>query len=295
MDYFEEFRVKPGSKINLSNIDASFKGNHENHQQALPEIREYDRKIRALQYLMYADHKRSLLICLQGRDAAGKDGTINHVLGAMNPQGCTVTGFKQPSEEEADHDFLWRCHKAVPRRGQVAIFNRSHYEDVLVQRVHNMVPKKVWSKRYDHINHFEKLLADNDTLILKFYLHIDAAEQLARFKQRIDDPARHWKISESDYTEAKYWDDYTTAFEDALDKCSKPHAPWFVIPANHKWFRNLAISHIVAKAMESLDMAFPEPTVDIDSIKKKYHALDEREEQEGLIPQDKQKKKKLKK
>lgn len=273
MNYYEEFRVKPGSKVKLSKIDAAFTGEHDHRESALPDIMYYDKKIRDLQYLMYAERKRSLLICLQGRDAAGKDGTINHVLGAMNPQGCTVTGFKQPSTVESEHDFLWRCHKVVPRRGHVAIFNRSHYEDVLVQRVHKIVPKKIWSKRYDHINNFENLLADNDTLVLKFYLHIDAEEQLKRFKQRIDDPARHWKISESDYTEAHYWDAYTEAFEDALEKCSTPKSPWFVIPANHKWFRNLAISHIVVHALEALNMTFPKPSVDIESIREKYHAL----------------------
>ena len=278
VNYYEEFRVTPASKVTLSKVDASYKGEHKNHKSALVEIEKYNQKIRELQYLMYAEHKHSLLICLQGRDAAGKDGTINHVLGAMNPQGCTVTGFKQPSVEEADHDFLWRCHKATPGRGRVAIFNRSHYEDVLIQRVHKMVPKKIWAARYEHINNFEKLLADDNTTVLKFYLHIDAEEQLSRFKQRIDDPARHWKISESDYGEARYWDDYTAAFEDVLEKCSTQHAPWFVIPANHKWFRNLAISHIVTRTLESLNMQFPDPTVNIDDIRRKYHALDLAEE-----------------
>ena len=168
MNYSKKFRVKPGSKVDLSKVDAGFKGKHESHRKALPEIEAYDQKLHDLQYLMYAEGKRSLLICLQGRDAAGKDGTINHVLSAMNPQGCTVTGFKVPSKEEAAHDFLWRYHKATPNRGHVAIFNRSHYEDVLVVRVHDLVPKKVWSGRYKHINNFEKLLHDNDTHILKF-------------------------------------------------------------------------------------------------------------------------------
>jgi PPK2 family polyphosphate:nucleotide phosphotransferase len=222
---------------------------------------------------MYAEDKRSLLICLQGRDAAGKDGTINHVLSAMNPQGCTVTGFKVPSKEEAAHDFLWRYHQHTPGKGQVAIFNRSHYEDVLVVRVHDLVPKKVWFRRYEHINDFEKMLYDNGTHILKFYLHIDPEEQLERFKKRIDDPARHWKISDGDYAERPYWDAYTAAFEDALGKCSSEHAPWFIIPSNHKWFRNLAISRIVAEVLESLKMKFPEPTVDIEEIRQKYHAI----------------------
>jgi PPK2 family polyphosphate:nucleotide phosphotransferase len=273
MKYFEKFRVKPGSKVELDSVDASFSGKHETHEHAMAEIEKHGQKLRELQYLMYAEDKRSLLICLQGRDAAGKDGVINHVLGWMNPQGCPVHGFKVPSKEEAAHDFLWRCHKATPARGQVAIFNRSHYEDVLIVRVHNLVPKEIWSKRYDHINAFERLLTDNDTHVLKFYLHIDADEQLARFKQRILDPARHWKISEADYTERGYWDAYTKAFEEALEKCSTDEAPWFIIPSNHKWFRNLAVSRIISEYMESLKMKFPPPTVDIQEIKKKYHQI----------------------
>ena len=273
MDYFRKFCVKPGSKVNLAKVDAGFRDKHESHEHALPEIEKYSQKLRELQYLMYAEDKRSLLICLQGRDAAGKDGTINHVLSAMNPQGCTVTGFKVPSKEEAAHDFLWRYHQHTPGKGQVAIFNRSHYEDVLVVRVHDLVPKKVWFRRYEHINDFEKMLYDNGTHILKFYLHIDPEEQLERFKKRIDDPARHWKISDGDYAERPYWDAYTAAFEDALGKCSSEHAPWFIIPSNHKWFRNLAISRIVAEVLESLKMKFPEPTVDIEEIRQKYHAI----------------------
>lgn len=273
MNYLKKFCVDPGSKVDLAKVDAGFKDKHESHEHALPEIESYAQKLHDQQYLMYAEGKRSLLICLQGRDAAGKDGTINHVLGAMNPQGCTVTGFKVPSKEEAAHDFLWRYHQHTPGKGQVAIFNRSHYEDVLVVRVHDLVPKKVWSQRYEQINAFERMLADNGTHILKFYLHIDPDEQLERFKQRILDPARHWKISDGDYAERPYWDAYTEAFEDALSKTSTEHAPWFVIPSNHKWFRNLAISRIVAETLESLDMQFPEPTVDIEAIKKKYHDI----------------------
>jgi PPK2 family polyphosphate:nucleotide phosphotransferase len=277
MKYSRKFRVEPGSKVNLDKIDAGFRDKHESHQHALPEIEAYSRKLHDLQYLMYAEGKRSLLICLQGRDAAGKDGTINHVLGAMNPQGCTVTGFKVPSKEEAAHDFLWRYHRATPGTGQVAIFNRSHYEDVLVVRVHDLVPKKVWSKRYEHINNFEKLLHDNGTHILKFYLHIDRDEQLQRFKQRIDDPARHWKISEGDYAERPFWDAYTDAFQVLLEKCSTEYAPWFVIPSNHKWFRNLAISKIVVETLEKLDMQFPAPTVSIEEIRQKFHQAEQAE------------------
>ena len=278
MEYCNTFRVDFGSKVDLGKIDAGFRDKHESHEHARLEIKDYRQKLRDLQYLMYAENERSLLICLQGRDAAGKDGTINHVLGAMNPQGCSVTGFKVPSTEEAAHDFLWRYHKAAPGKGRVAIFNRSHYEEVLVQRVHNLVPREIWSRRYDHINNFEKSLAENGTHILKFYLHIDPQEQLARFRQRLDDPHRHWKISESDYAERPFWNAYTEAFEAALEKCSTDHAPWFVIPANHKWFRNLAISRIVVETLQALDMQFPEPKVDIEAITKKYHEIVANEE-----------------
>jgi PPK2 family polyphosphate:nucleotide phosphotransferase len=277
MNYSDRFRVKPESTVRLDKIDAAFKDKHKDQASALDEIERYTKRLRELQYLLYAEGKRSLLIILQAMDAGGKDGTINHVLGNMNPQGVKVHGFKVPSAEEAAHDFLWRIHQAAPQRGQVAIFNRSHYEDVLFTRVHGFVPKKVWSKRYELINDFEKNLADSGTHILKFFLHISEDEQLRRFKQRLDDPARHWKISESDYEERKYWDDYTEAFQDALGRCSTGHAPWYVIPANHKWFRNLAVSQIVVETLESLKMKFPEPSVDIGEVKEKYHKAEQEE------------------
>jgi PPK2 family polyphosphate:nucleotide phosphotransferase len=230
------------------------------------------RKLRALQALLYADGRCSLLICLQGLDAAGKDGTISHILGAMNPQGCRVTGFRQPSIEEQAHDFLWRIHQATPGRGQVAIFNRSHYEDVLVVRVHKLAPHAVWSRRYNQINEFEKELVDGNAHILKFYLHISKKEQLKRFEGRLDDPMKQWKISESDYKEREYWGDYMAAYEEALSRCSTPHAPWFVIPSDHKWFRNLAIARIVVEHLEALDMKLPKPSVDLRHIRREYHA-----------------------
>jgi PPK2 family polyphosphate:nucleotide phosphotransferase len=192
----------------------------------------------------------------------------------MNPQGARVRGFKAPTHEEAAHDFLWRIHNATPAKGEVVIFNRSHYEDVLVVRVHKLVPKDVWSERYDLINEFERNLIKNGTHILKFYLHISEDEQLSRFKQRLDDPSRHWKISDADYAERKFWPEYRQAYEEALSRTSTKHAPWFVIPANHKWFRNLAVSRIVAETLESLDMKFPEPTVDIEEIRRQYHAAE---------------------
>jgi PPK2 family polyphosphate:nucleotide phosphotransferase len=273
MGYRQQFRVEPGAKLNVDEIDAGFADQRLSREAALAETGAEIERLRSLQYLLYAEGKRSLLICLQGRDAAGKDGVINHVLGAMNPQGCTVTGFKVPSQEEAAHDFLWRYHRAAPARGRVAIFNRSHYEDVLVVRVHDLVPKAVWSERYDLINDFERLLHQHGTQILKFYLHIDPQEQLERFKARIEDPARHWKISDADYAERPHWDAYSRAFEDALSKCSTKHAPWYVIPANRKWFRNLAVARIVRETLESLDMRFPEPTVDMNEIRRKYHQI----------------------
>lgn len=285
MKYSEMFRVKPGANVDLSKVDASFKDQHEDPASALADLERNTRRLAELQYLMYAENKRSLLIVLQAMDAGGKDGVVNHVFDAMNPQGCVVHGFKGPTPEELAHDFLWRIHQVAPRKGQVVIFNRSHYEDVLVVRVHGLVTKKVCRRRYEAINAFERQLADNGTHILKFYLHIDQAEQLARFKQRIDDPARHWKISESDYAERLYWDQYQEAFEQAIGQCSTELAPWFVIPANHKWFRNLAVSRILVETLESLEMGFPAPSVDIDDIKRKYHVEAEaQQEAMGGVP-----------
>jgi PPK2 family polyphosphate:nucleotide phosphotransferase len=275
MSYARKFRVEPGSRINLDTIDASFKPEDLDRKEADERFRKLTDELRDLQYLMYAENRRSLLIVLQGRDAAGKDGTIRHVFGPMNPQGTRVTSFKVPSKEELAHDFLWRCHRATPKRGTVGIFNRSHYEDVLVVRVHDLVAKNVWSKRFDHINAFERLLADNGTVILKFYLHIDRDEQLERFKKRMENPRKNWKISDADYAERPYWDAYTEAFQDALSKCSTDVAPWFIIPANRKWARNLAIVDIVADTMKGLDMRFPEPEVDMDEIRRKYHEAEE--------------------
>ncbi|HEU5247364.1 MAG TPA: polyphosphate kinase 2 family protein [Candidatus Udaeobacter sp.] len=264
--------MKSGSKIRLKHFDPGYHGKHESHKSALPEIQENLEKMEELQYRMYAENKHSLLIVLQGLDAAGKDGVVRHVLTGMNPSGCGSTNFKQPTKEELAHDFLWRVHPHVPAKGSVAIFNRSHYEDVLVARVHGLVPEKVWSKRYDQINDFERLIVtENNTMILKFFLHISKDEQLARFKKRLDDPTRQWKISDSDYKEREYWGDYVEAFEDVLNKTSTEHASWFVIPSNHKWFRDLAISQIIVRQMEEMDMQWPKPTVNLAEIRREYH------------------------
>ena len=199
-------------------------------------------------------------------DAGGKDGTIRHVMTGVNPQGCKVTSFKAPSDEEIDHDFLWRIHKAVPGKGEIGIFNRSHYEDVLIVRVHDLVPKSVWSKRYAQINAFEQNLATSNATILKFYLHISKDEQKERFQERIDRPEKNWKVNPADFEERKYWDDYTRAYEEMLKRCSTDVAPWFVIPSNKKWFRNFAVSQIIVEALEALDMKYPKPTCDVSKI-----------------------------
>jgi PPK2 family polyphosphate:nucleotide phosphotransferase len=267
--------VKPGSKVKLKDFDPGFTDHHESHKEAADEIKQYRKKLRNLQELLYGDGRCSLLICLQGMDTGGKDGTINHILGAMNPQGCRVVGFREPSPEELSHDFLWRIHRAMPAKGQVTIFNRSQYEDVLVVRVHDLVHRAVWSGRYDQINAFEKELVDNNTHILKFFLHISKQEQLSRFKERLDDPAKQWKISESDYKEREFWEDYIAAYEDALSRCSTRQAPWFVIPSDHKWFRNLAIARIVVEHLEALDLKFPLPSVDLEHIRREYHSAKE--------------------
>jgi len=272
MDYRKQFLVEPGSKVELSKIDTTYKDKHLSEEEALQETAKHCDRLRKLQYLLYSEKKHALLIVLQALDAAGKDGTVNHVMAAMNPQGTFVTGFKGPTALELEHDFLWRIHPSAPARGTVAIFNRSHYEDVLVVRVHNLAPKDVWSERYEMINDFEKLLhRQNQTHIIKFFLHISPEEQLERFKQRLDDPARNWKISDSDYKERQYWDAYTKAFEEVFAKTSTKHAPWYIIPSNHKWFRNLAVSQIVAATMEDLGMKLPKPTVDLEVIRKQYH------------------------
>jgi PPK2 family polyphosphate:nucleotide phosphotransferase len=277
MRYADLFRVKPGSKFRIADVDPDSTGKHESKEAAAHEMDKQLRKLWDLQYRLYAENRRSVLICLQALDAGGKDGTINHVFGALNPQGARVHNFKVPTPVEAAHDFLWRIHQWTPAKGEVVVYNRSQYEDVLVTRVHKLVPKAVWSERYDLINDFEHNLVQAGTHVLKFYLHISKDEQLARFKDRLDDRARRWKISEADYSEREFWTDYEAAYEEAITKTSTKHAPWYVIPANHKWFRNLAVSSIIVETLESLHFKLPKPTVDIAEIRRKYHeAAEER-------------------
>jgi PPK2 family polyphosphate:nucleotide phosphotransferase len=265
-EFIKELIVKPGKKVHLSHYDPDDTLGWHKDKKAKAGVEKAMATLDKRQHLLYAEHKRALLIVLQALDAGGKDGTIQHVMSGVNPQGCQVTSFKVPSLEEAAHDFLWRVHKAIPAHGYIGIFNRSHYEDVLVVRAHKLVPKDVWSKRYDQINDFESMLAANGVKILKFFLHISKEEQKKRFLQRIDDPDRRWKISQADFEERKFWDDYVAAYQDALTKCSTEDAPWFIIPANKKWFRNLAVSHVIAETLEDMHMKYPEPTIDISKI-----------------------------
>ncbi|MBV8796817.1 MAG: polyphosphate kinase 2 family protein [Hyphomicrobiales bacterium] len=272
MDYRKQFRVKPGEKVKLNKLDPSYKAKHASEADAKEEAERYLKALARQQTLLYAEHKHSVLIVLQAMDAGGKDGTIKHVFSGVNPQGVRVARYNQPTAVESAHDFLWRVHPHAPAHGEIAIFNRSHYEGVLVERVRKLVSKAIWTERYGHIRDFEALLAESGATILKFFLHISKEEQLARFAQRLDDPERNWKISESDYSERELWDDYVDAYEDAIRQTSTDQAPWYVIPSNHKWFRNLAVSQIIADSMADLRLAFPAPAVNLADIRRKYHA-----------------------
>ncbi len=258
--------IPPDTRVSLSDYDPGYTGDYRHKDETETELRRNTERLRELQHVLWAEGKYALLIVLQAMDAGGKDGTIRHVFRGVNPQGCQVTSFKVPTAEEVAHDYLWRIHKQVPSRGYIGIFNRSHYEDVLVVRVHNLVPEEVWRRRYEQINHFEKLLADTGTTILKFFLHISKEEQKERFEARLRDPGNNWKFSMGDVEERAYWDDYMRAFEDALSKCSTPWAPWYVIPANRKWYRNLAVSRIIVETLEGLDLRYPPPLADADKI-----------------------------
>jgi PPK2 family polyphosphate:nucleotide phosphotransferase len=257
--------VEPGSQVKLADYDPDNTAETQK-TQGRKEIRRNLKRLQELQDVMWAEGKHALLVVLQGIDGGGKDGTIAHVMSGVNPQGCQVTSFKVPSPEELAHDYLWRIHKATPRRGYIGIFNRSHYEDVLVVRVHSLVPEEVWSKRYDQINGFEKLLADSGTTILKFFLYISKDEQKKRFEDRLKDPAKNWKFSMGDVKERERWDEYMRAYEDALSRCSTPWAPWIIVPGNHKWYRNLVVSRTIVEALEKLDMHYPPPLPDADKI-----------------------------
>jgi PPK2 family polyphosphate:nucleotide phosphotransferase len=262
----KELLIRPGSRIRMNKIDPA-----DTHgiskEEATGHFQKNLDRLSVLQYLLYAEGKRALLVVLQGIDAGGKDGTIRHVMSGLNPQGVRVTSFKVPEGVEKRHDYLWRVHQAMPEYGQLGIFNRSHYEDVLVVRVHELVPKAVWKKRYAQINDCERMLADNNVRIVKFLLYIDKDEQARRFRQRLEDKTKNWKFSPADLKEREYWDAYMEAYEDMLHKCSTDYAPWYVIPANRKWFRNLAVSQILREELEAMKLRYPEPVADLSQIK----------------------------
>jgi len=260
-------RVPPGKTVSLADYDPDDTEGWQKDERMEQELGHGIAELDALQYVMYAERKHALLVVLQGMDGAGKDGTIRHVMTGLNPQGCRVTPFKVPSAEEAAHDFLWRIHLAVPPRGDIGIFNRSHYEDVLVTRVRKLVPRAVWARRFDDINAFERLLTAERVVVVKFFLHISKKEQRRRFQDRIKDPDKQWKLSAGDFSERTRWGAYVKAYEEVLSRCSTDDAPWYVIPANRKWFRNLAVCRILVETLEGLRMKFPKPSVNVARLR----------------------------
>jgi PPK2 family polyphosphate:nucleotide phosphotransferase len=263
----KKLRVKPGEKVDLRKFDPAdtslAPGDKEETNGKSDKLCD---KLSGLQELLYADHQHKLLIVLQGMDTSGKDGTVRHVMRGVSPQSVRAASFKKPTQVELEHDFLWRVHAQVPDSGEIVIFNRSHYEDVLVVRVHALVPEKIWRKRYGHINDFEKMLSDSGTTILKFFLNISKDEQRERLQSRIDDPTKRWKFQHGDIDERKLWDDYQKAYEDALEKTSTEWAPWTIVPSDKKWFRNYVVAKTVVDTLEGFAMQYPQPKLDVKKI-----------------------------
>jgi PPK2 family polyphosphate:nucleotide phosphotransferase len=263
----KRYRVEPGGRVDLSRIDAgdtsAFPDGKSGTKEAFAKL---NGRLEELQEMLWAEGKHKVLVVLQGMDTSGKDGTISHVFDGVNPLGVRVASFKAPTPEELGHDFLWRVHPKVPGRGEMVIFNRSHYEDVLVARVLELVPRAVWEPRYEQIVNFEKVLADTGTTILKFFLHIDADEQRERFQARVDDPTKRWKFNPGDLDTRKLWRSYTEAYEDALSRTSTDFAPWYVVPANKKWYRNLVVATVLVEALEGLGMTYPPGPPGLDGL-----------------------------
>lgn len=253
-------------KVSLKDYDPGYTGNYTDESEVAEALQKDLERLADLQDRLYAEHKQSVLIALQATDTAGKDGTIKHVFRGLNPQGVHITPFKAPTPVELDHDFLWRVHDRVPAKGTIGVFNRSHYEDVLVVRVHELVPKKVWKHRFDQINEFEEMLAEQGTAILKFFLYISKDEQKRRLEDRLSNPDKQWKFAMGDLAERERWDDYIEAYEDVLSKCHKKHAPWHIVPANKKWYRNLVITRALVEALEKLDPQYPKPAEDFSKV-----------------------------
>lgn len=263
---YPRYRVDPGTNVHLSAVDPDESEHFQRKKDVQEELAHQRARIGELQARLYAERKQSLLIVLQAMDTGGKDGTIRGVFQGVNPQGCQVWSFKAPSSEEMEHDFLWRYHDKAPSRGMITIFNRSHYEEVLIVRVKELMPKEVWRERYEMINEFEHMLSLNNTTIIKFYLHISKEEQKRRLESRLADPTKHWKFSSADLKERAFWDDYMHAFEDAIGNCSTEFAPWYVVPANHKWYRNLVIARGIADTLEAMAPQFPAAEQGLEAI-----------------------------
>jgi PPK2 family polyphosphate:nucleotide phosphotransferase len=266
----QPIKVKPGTAIRLADFDPGYTGSFRDKEDSTGKEKRHLKALNGLGNRLYAENRRALLVVQQGMDTAGKDGTIRSVMRGFDPQSCQVTPFKQPSVEELDHDFLWRIHRCTPGHGMVSVFNRSHYEDVLVVRVEDIVPEAVWSQRYELINDFERNLVAARTRILKFYLHISPQEQLARFKQRLDDPNKHWKLNIADYAARTKWSDYRAAYEDIFRQCNTPDSPWYVIPADNKWYRNAAVAGIVRQTLNEMNPQLPPVEVDLEEVRALY-------------------------
>ena len=260
------YRVQPGERINLADFDPNTCEHYKKKKDIEAELEKHVKRINKLQERLYAENKRSLLIVLQAMDTGGKDGTIKHVFSGVNPQGCQVWSFKKPSDEEASHDFLWRYHHRAPQRGMITIFNRSHYEDVLIVRVKNLVPEDVWRKRYHSINEFEQMLTLSNITVIKFFLHISKDEQKRRLESRLENPDKRWKFSSNDIKERRLWDDYQLAFEEAISNCSTDYAPWYVVPANKKWYRNLVVARTLADTLEAMNPKYPAVEEGLENI-----------------------------
>ncbi len=263
----KKLQIKPGDKVDLRDFDpADTSLAPADKDECIAKMEKMTDKLSKLQELLYAEHKHKLLVVLQGMDTSGKDGTVRHVMRGVSPQSVRAVSFKKPTQVELDHDFLWRVHSQVPASGEIVIFNRSHYEDVLVVRVHKLVPEKSWRKRYRQINDFEQMLVETGTTILKFFLHISKEEQRERLQARLDDPTKRWKFQHGDIEERKLWNDYKKAYEDALEKTSTEWAPWTVVPADKKWFRNFVVAKTVVETLDSFDMKYPQPDLKSEKI-----------------------------
>lgn len=265
-DIISKLMVAEGKKINLQKLDpdCDFGINEKKAEYVLKQ--NLKKRMSDLQYRLYAEREKALLIVFQGIDTSGKDSTIRHVISAFNPQSCTVKAFKEPTAEDLSHDFLWRIHKRAPAKGEIVVFNRSHYEDIIQPRVHETIHKSIWSQRYEHINAFERCLSDNSTKIIKFFLHISREEQRKRLQERMTDPSKQWKVSEEDIKDRKFWNSYAAAYQDIINKCSTLSAPWYIIPANKKWIRNLAVGLVITDALEKMKPKFPKPATNLSKI-----------------------------